>query len=65
MLTTLAKPGWSTCFPAVMISHCWFALPSQAAVVIGIRFSRKSPDSGSMFRHCPSDVYVNNGVSIA
>ncbi len=50
--------------PAVITSHCWFAEPSQSASVTGVRFSRKSPESGSTERHFPLEVWLRVRVRV-
>lgn len=59
VLTTSIVPAWSSCFPAVMTSHCWPWEPSHAPTWIGFRLARKSPESSLMKRHCPSDVLIS------
>lgn len=61
LLTMRALPATLSCFPAVMTSNFWPALPSQAPTVIGMRFSRKSPELASTLRHWPSEVYDKRG----
>jgi len=58
-LTMRAKPGTLSCFPDVMTSHFWLGLVgSQGISWMGVRFSRKSPESGSTEKHWPLEVYV-------
>lgn len=64
VLTMFAWPGVSWCLPAVITSHCWFAEPSQSASVTGVRFSRKSPESGSTERHFPLEVWLRVRVRV-
>lgn len=54
MLTTSIESATSLCFPLVITSNFWPALPSHGFSCTGIKFSRKSPAVGSIKRHCPS-----------
>lgn len=56
-LTIRAEPGTLLCFPLVNTSQFWLWLPSQVPTWMGVRFSRKSPESWSTKRHFPDAVY--------